>query len=94
MASHALGYGPEDPVALVESCYRAVEWLLATHTAKGLLIPRHWKPIRRRRSEPIRPAEGQAGRWPAFSAAPVGWVRPAVVVMAAAHANRGTPKCR
>ncbi|CAK6686828.1 hypothetical protein [Synechococcus sp. CBW1107] len=34
--------GSEDPVALVESCYRAVEWLLATHTAKGLLIPRPW----------------------------------------------------
>ena len=34
--------GSEDPVALVESCYRAVEWLLATHTARGLLIPRPW----------------------------------------------------
>jgi hypothetical protein len=42
MATHVLGYGPEDPVALVESCYRAVEWILATHTAKGLLIPRSW----------------------------------------------------
>jgi len=40
MALHALGYGPEDPVNLVESCYRAVEWLLATHTARGVLIPR------------------------------------------------------
>ena len=34
--------GSEDPVALVESCYRAVELLLATHTARGLLIPRPW----------------------------------------------------
>jgi hypothetical protein len=34
--------GSEDPVALVESCYRAVEKLLATHTARGLLIPRPW----------------------------------------------------
>ena len=42
MATHVLGYGPEDPVALVESCYRAVEMLLATHTARGLLIPRPW----------------------------------------------------
>ena len=42
MVSHAVGFGPEDPVSLVESCYRAVEWLLATHTAKGLLIPRSW----------------------------------------------------
>ena len=42
MLSHAIGCGPEDPVVLVESCYRAMEWLLATHTARGLLIPRHW----------------------------------------------------
>ena len=42
MATHVLGYGPEDPVGLVASCYRAVEWLLATHTAKGLLNPRPW----------------------------------------------------
>ena len=42
MVSHAVGCGPEDPVGLVESCYRAVEWLLGTHTAKGLLIPRPW----------------------------------------------------
>jgi len=42
MAAHAVGFGPEDPVALVESCYRAVELLLATHTARGRLIPRSW----------------------------------------------------
>ena len=42
MATHAFGIGPEDPVALVESCYRAVEMLLAIHTARGLLIPRPW----------------------------------------------------
>ena len=42
MATHVLGYGSEDPVGLVESCYRAVEWLLATHTARGLLIARPW----------------------------------------------------
>jgi len=40
MATHALGYAPEDPVALAESCYRALQWLLATRTARGLLIPR------------------------------------------------------
>ena len=34
--------GAEDPVVLVECCYRAVEMLLATHTARGLLIPRPW----------------------------------------------------
>jgi hypothetical protein len=42
MVSHAVGCGPEDPVVLVESCYRAMELLLATHTARGLLIPRPW----------------------------------------------------
>jgi len=42
MATHALGYAPEDPIALVESCYRALQWLLATRTARGLLIPRPW----------------------------------------------------
>ncbi len=42
MATHAFGIGPEDPVALVESCYRAAEWLRTTHTARGLLIPRPW----------------------------------------------------
>ena len=42
MATHALGYAPEDPVALAESCYRALPWLLATRTARGLLIPRPW----------------------------------------------------
>jgi hypothetical protein len=34
--------GSEDPVALVECCHRAVEMLLATHTARGVLIPRPW----------------------------------------------------
>ena len=42
MATHVLGYGPEDPVGLVESCCRAVEWILVTHAAKGVLIPRPW----------------------------------------------------
>ena len=42
MATQALGYAPEDPIGLVESCYRAIEWILATHTARGVLIPRPW----------------------------------------------------
>ena len=42
MATHAVCYSPEDPIALVESCYRALQWLLATRTARGLLIPRPW----------------------------------------------------
>ena len=32
----------EDPFAVMESCYRALQWLLATRTARGLLIPRPW----------------------------------------------------
>ncbi|EAQ67885.1 hypothetical protein RS9917_13433 [Synechococcus sp. RS9917] len=43
MAFHSLiSASPGDPIALVESCYRAVEWILASHAAKGLLIPRPW----------------------------------------------------
>jgi hypothetical protein len=43
MALHALlSATPEDPIALVESCYRAVEWILASRPARGLLIPRPW----------------------------------------------------
>ena len=42
VATHALGDAPEDPIALVESCYRALHWLVATRTARGLLIPRPW----------------------------------------------------
>jgi hypothetical protein len=26
----------------VESCYRAVEWILSSRSARGLLIPRPW----------------------------------------------------
>ena len=42
MALHALSATPEDPIALVESCYRAVEWILASRSTRGLLIPRPW----------------------------------------------------
>ena len=42
MAAHALSDAPEDPIALVESCYRALQWLLATRTVRGLLIPWPW----------------------------------------------------
>jgi hypothetical protein len=37
-----VGFGPEDPVGLLDSCYRAEKWILATHIAKALLIPRPW----------------------------------------------------
>ncbi len=43
MAFHSLiAASPGDPIALVESCYRAVEWILSSHSARGLLIPRPW----------------------------------------------------
>ena len=42
MATHALGYAPEDPVCLVESCRRAIEWILITHAAHGRLVARPW----------------------------------------------------
>ena len=43
MAFHSLiSASPGDPIALVESCYRAVEWILSSHSARGLLIPRPW----------------------------------------------------
>ena len=40
MATHALGYAPEDPVCLVEACRKAIEWILITHTARGRLVAR------------------------------------------------------
>ena len=42
MATHALGYAPEDPVCLVESCRRAIEWILITPAAHGRLVARPW----------------------------------------------------
>ena len=43
MAFHSLiEASPGDPIALVESYYRAVEWILASRSARGLLIPRPW----------------------------------------------------
>jgi len=42
MATHALGYAPEDPVSLVEACRKAIEWILVTHTARGRLLARPW----------------------------------------------------
>jgi hypothetical protein len=42
MATQSVGFGPEDQVGLLDSCYRAVKWILATDIAKGLLIPRPW----------------------------------------------------
>jgi hypothetical protein len=60
MATQALGYAPGDPIGLVESCYRAIEWILATHTAKGVLIPRPWVDAIDRAIEADQKAEVQA----------------------------------
>ncbi len=32
----------EDPVCLVESCRRAIEWILITYAVRGRLAPRYW----------------------------------------------------
>ena len=42
MATHTLGDAPEDPVCLVESCRRAIEWILIAHAAHGRLVARPW----------------------------------------------------
>ncbi len=40
MVSSAVRCAPEDPFCLVESCQRAIEWILSSHAATG-------EPIRR-----------------------------------------------
>ena len=42
MATHTLGDAPADPVCLVESCRRTIEWILITHAAHGRLVARPW----------------------------------------------------
>ena len=38
-ASHS---SPQDPFSLVETCQKAVEWILRSYTAQGKPIPRCW----------------------------------------------------
>ena len=45
MVSSAVRYAPEDPFCLVESCQRAIEWILSSHAASGQPIRRAWSEV-------------------------------------------------
>ena len=45
MVSSAVRYAPEDPFCLVESCQRAIEWILRSHAASGRPIRRAWSEV-------------------------------------------------
>jgi hypothetical protein len=45
MVSSAVRYAPEDPFCLVESCQKAIEWILRSHAASGRPIRRAWSEV-------------------------------------------------
>ena len=45
MVSSAVRYAPEDPFCLVESCQKAIEWILRSHAASGQPIRRAWSEV-------------------------------------------------
>ena len=45
MVSSAVRCAPEDPFCLVESCQRAIEWILRSHAATGEPIRRSWSEV-------------------------------------------------
>ena len=45
MVSSVVRYAPEDPFCLVESCQRAIEWILRSHAASGRPIRRAWSAV-------------------------------------------------
>ena len=45
MVSSAVRCAPEDPFCLVESCQRAIEWILRSHAATGEPIRRAWSEV-------------------------------------------------
>jgi hypothetical protein len=45
MVSSAVRYAPEDPFCLVESCQRAIEWILRSHAVTGEAIRRAWSEV-------------------------------------------------
>jgi len=45
MASCVVRCTPEDPFCLVESCQRAIEWILSSHAASGQPIRRAWSAV-------------------------------------------------
>jgi hypothetical protein len=45
MVSCVVRCAPEDPFCLVESCQRAIEWILSSHAASGEPIRRAWSEV-------------------------------------------------
>jgi hypothetical protein len=45
MVSGVVRYAHEDPVWLVESCQRAIEWMLRSHAASGRTLRRGWSEV-------------------------------------------------
>jgi hypothetical protein len=45
MVSSVVRYAPEDPFCLVESCQKAIEWILWSHAASGQPIRRAWSAV-------------------------------------------------
>ena len=45
MVSSVVRCAPEDPFCLVESCQRAIEWILRSHAASGQPIRRAWSAV-------------------------------------------------
>jgi hypothetical protein len=45
MVSCVVRYAPEDPFCLVESCQKAIEWILRSHAASGQPIRRAWSEV-------------------------------------------------
>jgi hypothetical protein len=45
MVSSVVRCAPEDPFCLVESCQRAIEWILKSHAASGEPIRRAWSDV-------------------------------------------------
>jgi hypothetical protein len=45
MVSSVVRCAPEDPFCLVESCQRAIEWILRSHVASGEPIRRAWSAV-------------------------------------------------
>ncbi len=45
MVSIVVPCAPEDPFCLVESCQRAIEWILSSHAASGQPIRRAWSEV-------------------------------------------------
>jgi hypothetical protein len=45
MVSSVVRCAPEDPFCLVESCQKAIEWILRSHAASGQPIRRAWSEV-------------------------------------------------